>query len=63
LDDANCPFFDTRVHHGIAVASFHNSNDWVKAQIFYLVGSTGLPELLLPDSMFYIIRNSDYENG
>jgi len=33
LDDADRPLFDELVHPGNAVADFHNSNDWMKAQI------------------------------
>jgi len=33
LDEADIPIFDELVHPGNAVADFHNSNDWMKAQI------------------------------
>jgi 1-deoxyxylulose-5-phosphate synthase len=33
LDDADRPLFDALVHPGNAVADFHSTNDWMKAQI------------------------------
>jgi aryl-alcohol dehydrogenase-like predicted oxidoreductase len=34
LNEADRPLFDELVHPGMAVADFHNSNDWMKARIF-----------------------------
>jgi len=33
LDEADRPLLDELVHPGMAVADFHNSNDWMKARI------------------------------
>jgi aryl-alcohol dehydrogenase-like predicted oxidoreductase len=33
LDEADIPLFDELVHPGIAVADFHNSNEWMKARV------------------------------
>src|SRR5215208_3405292 len=33
FDEADRPLFDELVHPGMAVADFHNSNDWMKARI------------------------------
>ncbi|MGZ9236109.1 MAG: aldo/keto reductase [Anaerolineales bacterium] len=33
FNDTDRPLFDALVHPGIAVADFHNSNDWMKARI------------------------------
>jgi aryl-alcohol dehydrogenase-like predicted oxidoreductase len=33
LEEADIPLFDELVHPGIAVADFHNSNEWMKARV------------------------------